>query len=98
MRLLILVALALTVFSIAPATASCRWEWVCDEDGDCAQVPLCERSFDIVPPQPPSIEPIVPPSIRPIDRPTLPPIGATDCTQARRRDTFGRWYWDTVCY
>ncbi len=81
-----------------PAAASCTWEWICDESGDCANVPICDSTINIVPPQPPSITPIVPPSVRPVERLNIPPIGTDNCTQVRRQDAYGNWVWDTVCY
>ena len=100
MRKTFVLGIAAMLLALAPtsAEARCEYEWVCDETGDCAQVPICDRTIDITPPKPPSIKPIVPPSIRPIERPTVPPIGTRDCTQVRRRDASGNWHWDTVCY
>jgi hypothetical protein len=95
---LLVVASALAAFAPSAASAACRWEWVCDGSGHCAHVPLCDRSLDIVPPEPPSLRPIPPPAIRPIPRPTIPPIGTSDCTEVQRRNAEGRWVWETVCH
>jgi hypothetical protein len=80
------------------ARAACHYEWVCDERGNCDHVPLCDNAIDVVPPEPPSVQPIPGPSVRPPETPTVPPVGARRCTQVRRQDAAGNWYWDTVCY
>ena len=99
MRTLLIVAIsALGVGLPGSAWAACEWEWVCDTGGNCAHVPICERTIDLVPVEPPSISPIVPPSVEPIQPPTLPPVGTQDCSQVRRQDARGNWVWDTVCY
>ena len=84
---------------VGEAQAACQWEWVCNESGQCKNVPLCDSTLlDIPPPQPPSIAPIAPPSIRPIAPPTLPPLGTSNCTQVQKQDGYGNWHWETVCY
>jgi hypothetical protein len=89
---------AMMVAIVAQADAGCRWEWLCDQYGKCAQKPICDSTLDIVPPRPPSVAPIVPPSIQPIPTPTIPPIGTRQCRQVRRCDSWGNCVWDTVCY
>jgi len=96
--LLAVAVVAITAAIVGPAEAGCRWEWLCDQCGRCAQKPICDSTLDIVPPRPPSIAPIVPPSIQPIPRPTIPPIGTQQCRQVRRCDSWGNCVWDTVCY
>jgi len=80
------------------ARAGCRWEWICDEGSNCSHQPICDSSIDIVPPEPPSLQPIVPPSIKPIQPPTLPPIGTEKCELVRRCDSQGNCVWDNICY
>jgi hypothetical protein len=92
-------AVALLILGVSfPAFAACRWEWVCDGSGNCENVPICDHSIDVLPPRPPSIEPIAPPSVRPVPTPTVPPVGTQSCTQVQRQDDWGNWVWDTVCY
>jgi len=99
MRTVIAFCLAVMLFTVAGvAHAACHYEWVCDGNGHCGHVPLCDNAIDIVPPEPPSMKPIPPPSIRPLQPPALPPIGTKKCTQVQRQDADGSWYWDTVCY
>lgn len=95
---LLLVALFLIGFAARPANAGCRWEWLCDAQGNCRQAPICESSIDLPPLRPPEIKPIVPPAIKPIASPTLPPLGTSECDQVRRCDSWGNCVWDTVCY
>jgi len=80
------------------ARADCRWEWICNEDGDCSHQPICGSPIDIAPPEPPSLSPIVPPSIKPIQPPTIPPIGTENCEMVRRCDSLGNCVWDNVCW
>ncbi|GIX46351.1 MAG: hypothetical protein KatS3mg131_0562 [Candidatus Tectimicrobiota bacterium] len=43
---------AITAAIVAQADAGCRWEWLCDQYGRCAQKPICDSTLDIVPPRP----------------------------------------------
>jgi hypothetical protein len=95
--LLTLVLVISSTFFFTHAHAACQWEWVCNENGRCRNIPVCDSTLDIVPPQSPSIPPIAPPSIRPIQPPTLLPLGTSRCTQVQKRDAFGNWHWETVC-
>ena len=95
---LLLAATLLVLLLPTPAGASCVWEWVCNDNGDCSRVAICDSTIEIAPLDPPSIEPIVPPSIEPIAPPRVPPVGTSECVQVRRQDALGKWYWDTVCY
>lgn len=88
---------ALAIFATS-ASGDCRWEWLCDEYGNCSYQPICDSTLDIPPPRPPAIQPIVPPSIRPIQPPVVPPVGTQNCYQVRRCDQWGNCVWDTVCY
>ena len=94
----VVAVLGITTGFIVTADAGCRWEWLCDQYGKCAQKPVCDSTIDIAPPRPPSVAPIVPPSIQPIQPPTIPPIGTRNCRQVRRCDAWGNCNWDTVCY
>lgn len=96
MKKIVLFTLAILLISTV-LHAECQWEWVCDEDGECAQRPICESMFDIPPPRPPSIEPIVPPTVEPFKPLTIPPIGTRDCRMVRLCDGFGNCRWKTVC-
>jgi hypothetical protein len=95
---LLTIAVAATVLLPDSTEAGCRWEWLCDASGNCAQAPICDSTLDIPPVRPPQIKPIVPPSIKPIAPPTIPPIGTRNCDQVRRCDAYGNCVWDTVCY
>ena len=75
--------------------ANCIWQWDCSTN-PCQQVPICDSTTDIVPPQPPSVPPIAPPSIKPINPPTVPPIGTTECYQKYICDGDG-CHWQQIC-
>ena len=95
---LLLAATFLALLLPTPAEATCVWEWVCNDSGDCRHVSICDSTIEIAPVEPPSIQPIVPPSIQPIAPPRVPPVGTTQCVQVQRQNVSGSWYWDTVCY
>lgn len=92
----------LTIFGVTipfwqeVASGTCVWTWDCSS-GTCRQVPLCDSTLDIPPPQPPSIPPIAPPSIPPVEVPTIPPIGTDSCGQKYICDDSGNCAWQTVC-
>ena len=92
-----LVSLAFVFFLVAPLTASCRWEWLCDEWGSCFQAPICDSAYDIPPPRPPGVQPIVPLSLRPAPTQAVLPPDARRCYQVRRCNSTGICVWDTVC-
>ena len=45
----------------AAANAACHWEWFCNGDGACKQMPLCDSVTDKPPSKPDSQPPAVPP-------------------------------------
>ena len=95
-------ALALALGSATPAAADCRWEWLCNADGACKQMPVCAGLYDIPPPRPTESTPAsVPPltmrvntfSGRGVKRGT--PL---TCEHIMRPDRTGRWTWTEVCF
>lgn len=94
---LALLLLAMVTLAADSAEAKCRWQFVCDESGNCQHKPLCDSTIDLVPIEPPRIAPIVPPAIKPIQPPVLPPLGTSSCDQVRVCNNFGQCRWQTVC-
>jgi hypothetical protein len=80
-----------------PAAASCSWEWLCNGDGNCKQMPICASIYEIPPAAPNSQPPAMPPlSMRPTRIPG--PMGTLTCEHIMRQGKSGRWYWDEACF
>ena len=91
--------LALTVLPAAPAAAaaSCKWEWFCNGEGACKQMPLCDSIQEKPPPKPDSTPPAMPPiSMRPVKIPG--PMGTLTCEHIMRQESNGKWRWIEMCY
>jgi hypothetical protein len=85
------------VLAAGNAFAVCHWEWLCNGEGGCAQMPVCETLYEVPPPRPESAPPTPPPaSLRPQKIPAS--LGAADCDFVRRQDNTGQWHWDQACY
>ena len=91
------VGLLLLAVAASPAQARCTWDYVCDGNGNCRQVPLCDSTLDIPPPAPPRLPPLPPPSIPPLASPRLPPLGTQACYPVQRQRADGSWYWQEIC-
>jgi hypothetical protein len=89
---------ALGVLSAAgPAGASCHWEWLCNGEGNCKQMPICDSVYETPPPRPDTAPPQVPPlSMRP-HRITAN-MGAMNCEHIMRQTMSGRWTWAEACF
>lgn len=95
---LVLAALALAGASSAPAGADCRWEWLCNGEGACKHMPVCDSVDERPPPRPESRPPVVPPlSMRPF-RPAGQGRAETVCEHIMRQGRNGRWAWTQACY
>jgi len=93
---LALALLAASAFA-STANATCRWEWFCNGDGACKQMPLCDSIYEKPPPKPDSQPPAMPPiSMRPVRIPG--PMGTLTCEHIMRQDTNGKWVWIEMCY
>jgi hypothetical protein len=91
------VCVGLCLSWMGPSESACQWTWECRYGvGSCRQVPVCDRSFDVVPPRPPSVAPIPLPSVRPVPMPMVPPVGTTHCAP-QYLCSFGRCAWQTLC-
>ena len=91
-----LVAAALAGLAL-PAAAACQWEWLCNGDGACKQMPVCDSVDEVPPPKPDSAPPEMPPlSMRPQK---IPGNGtALTCEHIMRKNRGGKWYWREACY
>ena len=90
-------AAALVSIAAAPAFADCHWEWLCNGDGACKQMPVCDTLYDKAPPRPESSPPSPPPiRMRPHKMPGS--MGTTTCEHIMRQLPSGRWVWDEACF
>ena len=78
------------------ASAVCHWEWLCNGEGGCRQMPVCETLNEVPPPKPDSAPPTPPPSIRP--QKIAGSMGVADCEYVQRQDATGQWQWEQACY
>jgi hypothetical protein len=80
-----------------PAAAGCRWEWFCNGEGACKQMPLCDSIYERPPPKPDTQPPAMPPiSMRPYKIPG--PMGTLTCEHIMRQETNGKWRWIEMCF
>jgi len=92
-----LLAAGILATAALPAAASCSWEWLCNGDGSCKLMPLCQSIYDVPPSAPNSQPPAMPPlSMRPGRIPG--PMGTLTCEHIMRQGKSGRWYWDEACF
>ena len=90
-------ALAVALASAMPAAAECRWEWLCNGEGNCKLMPVCNSVYDVPAPPPNSQPPAMPPlSMRPHRMPAQ--MGSLTCEHIMRRERSGRWYWTEACF
>jgi hypothetical protein len=90
---------ALLAIGLGPlaAHANCHWEWFCNGDGACKQMPLCDSVNETPPPRPDSEPPAMPPiAMRPYRIPG--PMGALTCEHIMRKLGSGKWHWVEICY
>jgi hypothetical protein len=96
MKLRLLVA-ALITLATTPAAADCSWEWLCNGDGSCKQMPVCDSVYENPPPRPDQPAPAMPPtSMRP--HRITPTMGVLTCEHIMRKGKSGRWYWNEACF
>lgn len=83
------------------ANADCSWEWLCNGDGACKHMPVCNSVNEVPPPRPDSQPPAMPPlAMRPH---TIAGTGigvstTLTCEHIMRKGKSGRWYWHEACF
>jgi hypothetical protein len=102
MKLSYLAPALLLAFGVnTPAAADCAWDWLCNGEGACKHMPICDSVDEIPPARPDSQPPAMPPlSMRP-HRIAGAGIGASNtltCEHIMRKGKTGRWYWHEACY
>jgi hypothetical protein len=92
MLLVLLVGLA-----ALPVAADCKWEWLCNGDGACKQMPVCDRLDEVPPPKPAMAPPAIPPlAMRPGN--VVKTLPGASCEHILRQDNRGKWNWESACY
>ncbi len=87
---------AIAVLAAGNAYANCEWEWLCNGDGSCKQLPVCESLYD-TPSPPPGGTPHTPPiSMRPVSVPGS--RGPARCEYIMRQKKSGHWAWEEACF
>ena len=88
---------AIAAFAALPAAANCKWEWLCNGEGVCKHLPICDSVYEVPPPAPDAKPPAMPPlALRPSKLPG--PMSTLTCEHIMRQGKSGRWYWDQACF
>ncbi len=96
LHLLMLTAAGLALGTTS-ASADCTWEWLCNGEGNCKQMPVCDSVYETPPPRPASAPPAQPPlSMRPSRIPNT--MTSLTCEHIMRQGKSGRWYWNEACF
>lgn len=102
MRIAIAASLAALALQASPAAwAICSWEWLCNGDGVCKQMPVCDSVYEVPPPRPEMKPPDMPPlSMRPSRANTVGGNSRADlrCEHIMRQTKAGRWSWNEACF
>ncbi len=82
-----------------PAFGACTWEWLCNGDGACKHMPVCDSVYELPPPKPSDAQP---PAMPPLSMRPAKIAGSTftalTCEHIMRQGRTGRWYWAEACY
>ena len=99
--LLALLGTCITLPAALPAMANCNWEWLCNGEGQCKQMPVCDSVYESPPPRPDQAPPAQPPlSMRPFKIAGTSVAGGNplSCEHIMRQGKSGRWYWNEACF
>ena len=101
MRVAWTMALAASLAAM-PAASECTWEWLCNGEGLCKHMPICDRVTEIPPPRPEGSEPpeMPPLAVRPFRTAGAGARRGTTltCEHIMRKGKTGRWYWREACF
>ena len=95
-----LAAALILAATATPAAADCTWEWLCNGEGACKHMPVCDSVNEMPPPRPDSQPPAMPPTAM---RPHKIAGGGISvntltCEHIMRKGKSGRWYWNEACF
>lgn len=92
-------AFAVALAALAgPASAACTWEWLCNGEGACKHMPICDSVYETPPPKPSVQPPAMPPLAMRPHRIAGQMNSALTCEHIMRQGRTGRWYWAEACY
>ena len=94
-------AAALLSLATLPAAADCTWEWLCNGEGVCKHMPVCESVYETPPPRPDSQPPAQPPLAMRPHKIAGTGVGVNttlQCEHIMRKGKSGRWYWNEACF
>ena len=94
-------ALAVALACALPAAADCSWEWLCNGDGACKQMPVCDSVYDTPPPRPKESRPSTTPPLamrHATSAGAARPDTTLTCEHIMRADRAGRWQWTEACF
>jgi hypothetical protein len=93
-------SMAAAVLSLATtsAAASCSWEWLCNGEGVCKQMPVCDSVYDKPEPRPEASTPPAPPPVGMRPHKLVGSMGTLSCEHIMRKSRSGRWTWSEACF
>ena len=101
MNVRVLLAVMTTALAM-PAGAACTWEWLCNGEGQCKHMPVCDSVYETPPPKPEGAQPpaMPPTSMRPhrIAGGTGVMASSMTCEHIMRQNRNGRWTWHEACF
>ena len=91
-------AVALVALGAMPAAAECSWEWLCNGEGICKHMPVCDSVYEVPPPAPADAKPpeMPPTAMRP--HRVTDTMGTLTCEHIMRKSRSGRWTWSEACF
>ena len=88
---------AFLALGAGPAAATCSWDWLCNGEGVCKQMPICDTVYETPPPRPDTSPPAPPPlSMRP--HAIAGNMQGLTCEHIMRQEKSGRWTWHEACF
>jgi hypothetical protein len=92
-----LALLAAAALCAPAASAACHWEWLCNGEGTCKQMPVCDTLYEDPPPRPDMKIPTPPIRMRP--HALSQTMGDNiSCEHVMRQTKAGNWQWDEACF
>jgi hypothetical protein len=96
-RMKMQLAAVLTSLAAVPAFADCSWDWLCNGEGVCKQMPICDSVNELPPPRPETSPPNMPPLAMRPDK-IAGPMGTLTCEHIMRKTKSGKWRWFEACF
>jgi hypothetical protein len=91
-------AASLAAFAATPAGAACTWEWLCNGEGSCKLMPVCDSVYEVPPPPPDNSQPPAMPPLSMRPHRVNAQMGTLTCEHIMRQGRSGRWYWNEACF